>query len=188
MTKALIIVDVQNDFVFGSLATDPQEKAVRKMSQYVSEHGHDYDLIVTTQDWHIDPGTHFSDEPDFVSSWPVHCQAETAGARIHPLMEEALNRFSFVQIRKGEYFDAYSGFQGKDLNGTPLAEVLENHYICEIDVIGIATDYCVKETALDGVDNGFTTTVLREYVQGVNPEKSQELLDEGFEKEHINVK
>lgn len=188
MTKALIIVDVQNDFVTGSLATDPQEEAVARMSNFVEQQGSAYDLIVTTQDWHIDPGDHFSDTPDFKNSWPVHCVANEKGAELHPLMNKALYKLPFIQVFKGQYIDAYSGFEGADNKGTLLQEILESHNIEKVDIMGIATDFCVKETALDAVKNGFSATVLSDYVQGVDPEVSRELLTQGFTQANVSVK
>lgn len=177
---ALIIVDVQNDFVNGSLATDTEEVTAPKMARFVKDTGKDYDLVVTTQDWHIEPGDHWADDPDFVDSWPVHCAAETPGAELYPAMEDALRDVPHTRVFKGQYDASYSGFDGRTEDGKALADVLTQAGVGKVDVIGIATDYCVLQTAADAVKEGFSTAVLADYVQGVSAEKSAELLDGGF--------
>lgn len=118
----------------------------------------EYDIVVATKDHHIDPGDHFSDQPDFVDSWPPHCVVGTQGEEFRTPVEESL----FAEIfRKGEYEAAYSGFEGKASDGTGLATWLRSRDVTEFDVCGIATDYCVRATALDGAREGFGVTVLR---------------------------
>lgn len=186
--KALIIVDVQNDFVTGSLATDPEETTVLRMSDYVAARGSEYDLVVTTQDWHIDPGDHWSETPDFNKSWPIHCAAETFGAELHSTMESALYTIPHVRTFKGQYLDSYSGFEGKDALDRTLADVLNSQNVGEVDIIGIATDHCVKETALDAKREGFVTNVLADYIKGVSVDESRKLLTNGFREAGITVK
>jgi nicotinamidase/pyrazinamidase len=120
--------------------------------------------VVATKDFHIDPGPHFSDQPDFVDSWPVHCVAETAGAEFHPALDVAPIEAVF---KKGHYSAAYSGFEGVHDDGTSLADWLRARDVDRVDVVGIATDYCVRATAADAVDAGFATRVLLELTAGV---------------------
>ena len=126
-----------------------------------------YDHVVATRDHHIDPGAHFSDHPDYVDSWPPHCVAGTPGADFHPNLTVA-PRFEAV-FDKGEYAAAYSGFEGSDAAGDSLAEWLREHDASDVDVCGIATDYCVKATALDAARAGFATRVLLPLTAAVAP-------------------
>lgn len=205
MTKALIIVDVQNDFCAGgALATDRGAKVAALISEYVEDNHHRYEAVVATQDWHIDPGTHFSDTPDFVDSWPVHCVANTEGAEIHPNLD---TDYIEAYFRKGRYEAAYSGFEGLqapeesvmtgehepgatlDDEGpkTPLADWLDEHEIQDVDIVGIATDYCVLATAKDAVDAGYETRVLIDLTAPVHENKLDEIIAE-MEDEGITVK
>ncbi|MFN8225319.1 MAG: pyrazinamidase PncA [Mycobacterium sp.] len=171
--RALIIVDVQNDFCEGgSLAVAGGAAVARAISDRLAgEHG--YDHVVATKDFHIDPGAHFSDHPDFASSWPRHCVATTAGAEFHPDLDTQAVEAVF---RKGAHAAAYSGFEGADDTETPLASWLRTHDVDAVDVVGIATDYCVRATAADAVANGFTTRVLLDLTAGVAPESIEEAL------------
>ena len=141
--RALLIIDVQNDFCEGgSLAVTGATAVVGKINALLaSDHG--YDHVVATKDYHVDPGSHFAEEPDFVSSWPVHCVAHTSGADFHPELNTAAVEAVF---HKGAYAAAYSGFEGR-LNGVSLADWLRSREVDEVDVVGIATDYCVRATA-----------------------------------------
>lgn len=182
MRKALIVVDVQNDFCEGgSLAvTGGAEVAFRigemlHRWQQADEEDRDYDLIVATRDHHVDPGEHFSDDPDFVKSWPPHCVFGTDGAAFHPNLDP--QPFAAIFL-KGEHQAAYSGFEGKTNNGLNLAEWLRSRQIDDVDVCGLATDHCVRATALDARREGFATRVLTHYVAGVAPETARSALDE----------
>ena len=173
--RALIIVDVQNDFCEGgSLAVDGGGEVARAISRYLQD-GHGYAHVVATNDYHVDPGSHFSDDPDYASSWPRHCVAGTAGARFHPDLDTARVEAVF---RKGAHAAAYSGFEGVDDAGTPLADWLRQHGVDEVDVAGIATDYCVRATAADAARDGFATRVLLGLTVGVTPESTANAIDE----------
>lgn len=171
-TRALIVVDVQNDFCEGgSLAVAGGADVAGRISDLLSgDHG--YDHVLATRDHHIDPGDHFSAAPDFVDSWPAHCVAGTPGADFHPNL--AVRPFDAV-FDKGEYAAAYSGFEGF-ADGESLAEWLADHEVAEVDVCGIATDYCVKATAIDAAGAGLTTTVLLNLTAAVAPERLPETL------------
>lgn len=163
MGKALIVVDVQNDFCEGgSLAVAGGAAAAVAITELIRAGG--YDQVVATRDYHIDPGAHFSDQPDYVDSWPPHCRAGTAGASFHPELDVSGVAAVFS---KGAYAAAYSGFEGADLDGTSLADWLRAHDVSAVDVVGVATDHCVRATALDAVREGFTTTVLLDLTAGV---------------------
>jgi nicotinamidase/pyrazinamidase len=149
MSRALIIVDVQNDFCEGgSLAVTGGAAVARDVSARLAEPGR-WDHVVATKDFHIDPGTHFQE-------WPVHCVAGTHGSDFHP--ELVTDRIEAV-FHKGAHAAAYSGFEGVS-DGTGLARWLRDRGVTEVDVVGIATDYCVRATALDAAREGFATTVL----------------------------
>lgn len=187
MSRALIIVDVQNDFCEGgSLAVEGGAAVAGAITEYVDANQQHFDHIVATQDWHIEPGSHFSDEPDMVDSWPPHCRARTKGAELH---EDLDPEYIQAYFRKGQYTAAYSGFEGVlapeddvpsgDLKaGSVVSEVLDedaiglddwlqSHDVEEVVVVGIATDYCVKATALDAVQAGYATTVIADLTAGI---------------------
>lgn len=171
-TRALIVVDVQNDFCEGgSLAVAGGADVAGRISDLLSgDHG--YDHVLATRDHHIDPGDHFSAAPDFVDSWPAHCVAGTPGADFHPNL--AVRPFDAV-FDKGDYAAAYSGFEGF-ADGESLAEWLADHEVGEVDVCGIATDYCVKATAIDAAGAGLTTTVLLDLTAAVAPDRLPDTL------------
>ncbi|MFC4070667.1 isochorismatase family protein [Actinoplanes subglobosus] len=165
MSRALIIVDVQNDFCEGgSLAVAGGAAVAKGISLVLDKAGDRWEHVVATKDWHIDPGSHFSETPDYVDSWPVHCVAGSAGSDFHP--ELATGRIEAV-FQKGEYQAAYSGFEGRAEGGETLAGWLRGKGVTEVEVVGIATDHCVRATALDAAKEGFTTTVLLELTAGV---------------------
>ncbi|MET1064408.1 MAG: isochorismatase family protein [Arthrobacter sp.] len=203
MSRALIIVDVQNDFCEGgSLPVEGGAELAGAISEYVDAHHGQFDHVVATQDWHVDPGAHFSADPDFVDSWPKHCVAGTRGAELHPDLD---TEYIQAYFRKGQFTAAYSGFEGllapddavptgdrkagaipasgaspagddDDLAGSDFAvgedaigldDWLQSHDVEDVVVVGIATDHCVKATALDGVQAGYSVTVLRDLTAGV---------------------
>lgn len=176
MPVAFIAVDVQNDFCEGgSMAVDGGGDVARGISAHLAAHVADYDLVVATRDFHVDPGDHFSDDPDFVDSWPPHCVADTPGASFHPGLD--VTRLDHV-VSKGEHEAAYSGFEGTTDNGTSLADLLAEHGITSVVIGGLATDHCVRATALDAVDNGLSTTVDLSLAAGVAAETTASALEE----------
>ncbi len=182
MTRALMVVDVQNDFCEGGSLAVPggAEVAFRINGLVHSWHEAEpadrgYAVVVATRDHHIDPGDHFSDEPDFLDSWPRHCVVGTDGAAFHPNLDP--QPFDAVFL-KGEHAAAYSGFEGRDPDGIGLAAWLQAHDIDEVDICGIATDYCVLQSGLDALKAGFTTRVLTNFIAGVAPETSRAALEE----------
>ncbi|MGI9064066.1 MAG: isochorismatase family protein [Pseudonocardiaceae bacterium] len=164
--RALIIVDVQNDFCEGgSLAVAGGAAVAGAISRHVRSEP--YDHVVATRDHHVDPGAHFSATPDFVESWPPHCVTGTPGASFHPDLDVAPIEAVFA---KGAHTAAYSGFEGAEpLAGVSLAEYLHSRLVDTVDVVGIATDHCVRATALDAAAEGFATTVLLDLTAGVAP-------------------
>jgi nicotinamidase/pyrazinamidase len=174
MTSALIVVDVQNDFCEGgSLAVTGGAAVATRVTQHIamSDYGH----VVATRDYHIDPGSHFSDEPDFVDSWPVHCVAGTPGSSFHPELDVAPVEAVFS---KGAFAAAYSGFEGHGPAEKTLADWLRERGVDRVDVVGIATDHCVRATALDAKAAGFETTVLLDLTAGVAQSSVDRALDE----------
>ena len=172
--KALIITDVQNDFCEGgSLAVEGGCDVARKITEHLAATR--YDHVVATKDFHIDPGSHFSDHPDYRTSWPRHCVAGTPGAEFHPNLET--DRIEAV-FTKGQYSAAYSGFEGACQRGIPLTDWLRQHGVDEVDVVGIATDYCVLATAKDSAAAGFNTTVLSDLTAGVARDTTQKALED----------
>ncbi|GAA3574558.1 isochorismatase family protein [Amycolatopsis ultiminotia] len=162
MGTALIVVDVQNDFCEGgSLGLPGGAAAADAISRHLTAGG--YAHVVATRDHHIDPGDHFSETPDFATSWPPHCIAGTAGASFHPSLDVVPIEEVFS---KGEYDAAYSGFEGKSRDGATLEDWLRAHAVTEVEVVGIATDFCVRATALDAARAGFGVRVLLDLTVG----------------------
>ena len=178
MSRALIVVDVQNDFCEGgSLAVAGGAEVARRVTELISSSEGRWDHVVATRDWHIDPGSHFSPEPDFRDSWPPHCVVGTSGSDFHPDFDRELAEAVFD---KGAYEAAYSGFEGS-AGETSLAEWLRDREVTEVDVVGIATDHCVRATALDAAQEGFKTKVLVDYTAAVAEETKQKALQELFD-------
>jgi nicotinamidase/pyrazinamidase len=172
--RALIVVDVQNDFCEGgSLAVAGGSAVAAAISGYLAAEGGSYAHVVASRDYHIDPGGHFSDHPDFAGSWPPHCVAGTPGARFHPNLETSRVETVFS---KGAHAAAYSAFEGTDEAGTPLADWLRERDVDALDVVGVATDYCVRATALDAAREGFATQVLLGMTAGVSPATTRDAL------------
>lgn len=187
MSRALIIVDVQNDFCEGgSLAVEGGAATAAAISEYLDANHQHFDHVVATQDWHVDPGSHFSETPDLVDSWPPHCRAGSKGAELHPDLD---TEYIQAYFRKGQYTAAYSGFEGVlapedevpmgelapgavpsvelDEDALGLDDWLQSHGVEEVVVVGIATDYCVRATALDAVQAGYSVTVIGELTAGI---------------------
>jgi len=164
MARALLVVDVQNDFCEGgSLAIVGGAAVARAISDRLDIG--DYDHAVATRDHHIDPGGHFAKAPDYIDTWPAHCVAGTPGAELHPDLDRTNLELVFD---KGEYAAAYSGFEGiTDQDGRPLLDWLRAHHIDSVEIVGIATDHCVRATALDAVAGGLTTAVRLDLTAGV---------------------
>jgi nicotinamidase/pyrazinamidase len=177
--RALIIVDVQNDFTEGgSLAVAGGAAVARAITEHLHAHRDDYVAVAGTRDWHVDPGHHFSDRPDYVDTWPAHCVVGTDGAQSHPEIDAAAVEAWFT---KGEHAAAYSGFEGAtDEDGTRvgLGAWLRERGVEAVDVVGIATDHCVRATALDAVSEGFSTRVLLGPTAAVAPATTATALDQ----------
>ncbi|QLE72230.1 isochorismatase family protein [Streptomyces rectiverticillatus] len=180
MQRALIIVDVQNDFCEGgSLAVAGGADVAAAITDLVGEATPGYRHIVATRDHHIDPGAHFSAEPDYETTWPPHCVAGTEGSGFHPNFAPVIASGAIDAVfDKGAYAAAYSGFEGTDENGVSLADWLRERDVTEVDVVGIATDHCVRATALDAAREGFSTQVLLDLTAGVAPHTTEKALGE----------
>lgn len=179
MTRALFIVDVQNDFTEGgALGVTGGAAVAAGVSELLARHPHAYDYVIASRDWHDadnDNGGHFSAAPDFATSWPVHCVAGTAGAEYHPdLVTDAID----CELLKGQGTPAYSLFDGVSDAGERAAALLTEYAITDADVVGIATDYCVLASALDAIEHGLRVRILTDLVSGVAPETSESALAE----------
>ena len=180
MSKALFIVDVQNDFTEGgALGVAGGDAVAAAITRHLAASADQYALIVASRDWHDaegDNGGHFAaGEPDFVDTWPVHCVAGTEGAEYDPgLVTDAVTH----HVKKGQGAPAYSLFEGTTDDGDTVGELLTRHGILEADIAGIATDYCVRASALDAIDHGLRVRVLADLVAGVAPATSEAALAE----------
>jgi nicotinamidase/pyrazinamidase len=174
--RALIVVDVQNDFCEGgSLAVTGGAAVAAAISARLRTDGDRWDHVVATRDHHVDPGAHFSEHPDFVHTWPPHCRTGTPGASFHPELDVAPIEAVFD---KGRFTAAYSGFEGRTPAGAALRDWLAERGVTEVDVVGIATDHCVRATALDAAGAGFATTVLLDLCAGVAPDSTDRAVTE----------
>jgi len=172
VSRALLIVDVQNDFCEGGSLAVVGGAAVAASIGDLTLSGA-YDHVVATRDHHVDPGAHFAEHPDYVDSWPRHCVVGTAGVDLHP----DLRRDEIEAVfDKGEHCAAYSGFEGTAADGATLADWLRGAGVTCVDIAGIATDYCVRATALDAVVAGFPTTVLLSHTAGVAASSTEQAL------------
>src|SRR3954447_7068105 len=191
MTSALFIIDVQNDFTEGgALGVDGGAAVAAGISRYLDEHPDRYDVVLASRDWHDgtnDNDGHFATDapPDFVRTWPVHCVAGTRGAEYHPDLDTS---DVDVHILKGQGKQGYSIYEGETPEGVPLPQVLAERGVTDVDVVGIATDYCVRVSALDAKHDGKRVRVLPDLIAGVAPESSAaalaELESEGVEVAH----
>lgn len=179
MARALVLVDVQNDFTEGgALGVEGGAAVAAGIAELLERSGEDYDVVIASRDWHDgdnDNGGHFHPEPDYVDTWPEHCVAGTPGAEYHPdLPVHAID----AHVRKGQGKPAYSMFEGITDEGETVHELLDRLGIDELHLAGIATDYCVRATGLDALAAGKRVTVLTDLVAGVAPESSAAALDE----------
>ena len=182
MKRALLVVDVQNDFCEGgSLAVAGGAAVAHRISELLhrwADQGPNapaYAFAAATQDHHVAPGDHFSDDPDFADSWPPHCLAGTDGSAFHPNLDPQPFASTFL---KGEYAAAYSGFEGKNHEGVALADWLHGQEVTDLDICGLATDYCVRATTLDALGHRFRVRVLQHLCAGVAPQTSEAALRE----------
>ena len=179
MTKALFIIDVQNDFTEGgALGVKGGAAVAAGISRLLAEHPDRYGVVFASRDWHDadnDNGGHFHPQPDYVDTWPVHCVSGTTGAEYHPAL--TVDEID-VHVRKGQGEPAYSIFEGTTDDGSTVSEKLDELGVTDIDIAGIATDYCVRASALDALAGGRRVRVLTDLVAGVAPESSAAALEE----------
>lgn len=200
---ALIIVDIQQDFCEGgTLAVEGGAQTASLITEYMNQCGHKFDVIATTRDWHIDPGPHFSENPDFEDTWPVHCVAGSPGAELHENLD---SEFIDAEFLKGQYNDGYSGFDGvlgepdmirsqdgmagpygataaaaaaTDSDAVTMDEWLREHRVENITMVGIATDHCVRATAMDASDAGYEVRVITNLTAGVAEKTTDEAIED----------
>lgn len=171
-TRALLIVDVQPTFCEGGeLAVAGGNQVADRIAEHLKAHRAEYRLTITSQDWHLDPGAHFSEQPDFVDTWPPHGLAGTANAELHPVIAAALAPSGAdVTIKKGLHEAAYSAFDGTSPDGRTLVEVLSEAGVSELDVCGIAESHCVRASALDALQAGLAVRLLTDLTVPVTEE------------------
>lgn len=183
MTHALFVVDVQNDFCppGGSLAVPGGDEVAAAITRFLREHRNRYDVVIASRDWH-EPGStnggHFAAEgtdPDFAGTWPAHCVAGTPGADYHPALDRGLVD---VHVRKGFGRPAYSIFDGATDDGRTTAQLIADHDVTHVDLVGIASDYCVFASATGALDAGLDVTVLTDLCAGVTPDTTRTAFDQ----------
>ena len=179
--RGLLIVDIQNDFTEGgALGVTGGAQVARDVTAYLAAHADDYDLVLASRDWHDadnDNGGHFAVDgaPNFVDTWPVHCVAGTDGAEYHADLDTS---HVDIHIKKGQGEPSYSMFEGVSDNGETVADILTSHGITEVDVVGIATDHCVRASALDALGAGQKVTILTDLIAAVAPDTGEKALEE----------
>jgi len=180
--RGLFVIDVQNDFTEGgALGVAGGAAVAAGITSYLEAHPKTYDVVFASRDWHAsgsDNGGHIAlppAPPDFVETWPPHCIAGTEGAAYHPALDVGAID---VHILKGQGVPAYSIFEGRTHDGRDFPEILDAYGIRDVDIVGIATDYCVRASALDAVAAGRSVRVLTDLVAGVAPESSAAALEE----------
>lgn len=179
MPRALLVIDVQNDFCEGgALAVAGGAAVAGKISRFLESTS--YDLVVASRDWHDADNNnsgHFADsdtEPDYKTNWPVHCVAETNGAQYHPnLNTEDIGEHIF----KGQGQNGYSIYEGITKSGQTFDELLNARQIDEVDVVGIATDHCVLASALDSKSHGLKVRVISSLTAGVSQVTTEAAID-----------
>ena len=179
MSRALLIVDVQNDFTEGgALAVAGGDAVASAVTAHLAAHAAEYAVVIASRDWHDaegDNGGHFSDEPDYVESWPVHCVAGTDGAAYDPLLvTDAVTH----HVLKGQGVPAYSMFEGRTEGGETVGGILTAHGVTDADAVGIATDHCVRASVLDAIAHGVHVRVLTDLIAGVDEQASRAALAE----------
>ncbi|MCP1430797.1 nicotinamidase/pyrazinamidase [Microbacterium foliorum] len=179
MGRALLIVDIQNDFTEGgALAVAGGDAVASAVSAFLEAHAAEYDVIVASRDWHDaygDNGGHFAESPDFVDTWPPHCVDGSDGAEYDPLLvTDAVTH----HVRKGQGEPAYSMFEGTTEAGETVAGILADAGVVVADVVGIATDHCVRASALDAIAHGVQVRILTDLIAGVAAEPSAAALAE----------
>lgn len=173
--RSLLVIDVQNDFCpGGTLAVDTGDEVAARIAAYIGANKWHYSSIIASKDLHVDPSDHFSETPDFVSSWPRHCVKGTYGSELRPELRDV--SFDAI-VTKGGYSGAYSAFEGTTDHGEPLLELLERQEIELVYICGIATDYCVLQSALDALEFGFSVTVFMDLIAGVSQQSSLQALE-----------
>ncbi|TFD75935.1 isochorismatase family protein [Cryobacterium fucosi] len=181
MTRALFIIDVQNDFTEGgALAVEGGSAVAAGVSALLAGHPNAYGCVFASRDWHdpdSDNGGHFapSGEPDHSETWPVHCVAGTQGAEYHPALTLPEHT---IHIRKGQGEAGYSIFDGVSAGGDKTGELLITNGVTDVDIVGLATDHCVRASGLDALEHGQHLRVLTDLIAGVNPEASEAALAE----------
>jgi nicotinamidase/pyrazinamidase len=182
MARALFVIDVQNDFCEGgALACEGGAAVARKISEYLQRHKSDYDFVIASRDWHTPGdanGGHFPSDgtaPDYLSTWPLHCIANTKGAEYHPNLDQQLID---IHIRKGQGAPGYSIYEGVTESGETFADLLMRLQVESVDVVGIATDYCVRASALDSAKHNLDVRVISSLTAGVSPASVEKSIDE----------
>lgn len=171
--SALLILDVQNDFCPGGALPAQQGNLVGERIAELVLSEHEYDFVLATRDWHIDPGTHFSRKPDYLDTWPKHCVANSIGAEFHPALDLAFKQRPLdAEFPKGQYTPVYSGFEGAH-HGVLLEDYLRSNNITGLDICGIATDFVVRETTLDALRKGFRVRVLTDHIAAITEEYAE---------------
>jgi nicotinamidase/pyrazinamidase len=182
MTRALFVIDVQNDFCEGgALACQGGALVAKNITDYLKSNKSNYDYVIASRDWHTpndSNGGHFpapGNEPDFVNNWPLHCIAGESGSDYHPNLDASLID---IHIKKGQGQHGYSIFEGTTDSGERIQDLIQRLGITDVDVVGIATDYCVRASSLDAKNEGLRVRVITSLTTGVAAQSTESAIDE----------
>ena len=180
MRNALLIVDVQVDFVEGgSLGVQGGLNVAAMIARHIRHFKNEYEFVVASRDYHENAPDHISDHPDFQITWPPHCMVGTPGAQFVPTIQNLVReKYIHEVVTKGRNAAAYSAFDALDKRGHPLLDVLQEHRVDHVDVCGIATDYCVRASALDARKHEYQVRVLTNLCAAVKEETGLQALEE----------
>ena len=182
MARALLVIDVQVDFCEGgALACSGGAAVAKAITNHIGSHGAHYDHVIASRDWHtpnsLNSG-HFPPEgvaPDFETTWPLHCIAGESGAEYHENLDASLID---LHVKKGQDANGYSIFDGTDESGRNFETLVQELGITQVDVVGIATDYCVRASSLDAKKHGLSVRVITSLTAGVSALSTEAAIDE----------
>lgn len=190
MNKALVIVDMQNDYMEeGAVPVTNSNEVAERLAEFIDNGGlAEYNSVIIIQTWHVEAGDHFSEDPDYVSSWPVHCLPRTWGSEISENLRQSLMGFVNATLRKGQFGPAYSAFDAVSEDGTSLEDVLLELRTTDVDIAGMLVEGSVSETAFDATERGFVTTVLTDVVTGSDPNRIEQIFNHEFPNFDVKIR
>jgi nicotinamidase/pyrazinamidase len=180
MRNALLVVDLQNDFLEGgSIPVPGGTQVAAQVSRHIRHFRSEYAFVVATRDVHEDPADHFSDKPDYITTWPKHGLIGSRGATLcTPIFNLVREKIIQVVVDKGRHAGAASAFEAQDVRGHMLVDVLREQRVDHIDICGLITEYCIRESALDARKHEFQVRVLVNLCGAASPDNAQRAFED----------